>query len=707
MIIFKNEKKKAKAAKNKPAVKSGFSELMPRVTITSALPYVNGVKHLGNIAGSMLPADIFHRFLDLMGIDNIYVCGTDDHGAAAEIAAEEEKMDIENYVKKYYKLQKQIYELWNFDFTFFGQTSSATNREITKAIFLKANENGYVIKKELTIPYCLNCKRYLPDRYITGTCPVCGYESARGDQCELCGTVLDPVDLKERRCAICGKNEIEFKNEKHLFLDYNMLSDKLKKWIEKQQHWPYNTKTSALGWIEKGLKPRGISRNLKWGFSVPLDGFEHLVFYVWFDAPIGYISITKDAQHAGKVKNWKEYWTNSKIYHFLGKDNIPFHTIFWPGTLIASRGVEIDGKSTNFLLPYKVVGYEFLNWEGQKFSTSKGIGLFSDEALELFPVDYWRFYLSYLLPENKDSNFSWDDFAKRINNDLIANYGNLFYRVTHFIKEHFDGKVPKGVINKEGQKLYTELAETVEKIGVLVKDVKLREALKEVLALASSLNKYFQEKEPWAVAEDDKADAADTLFTSINLLRSISILLYPFIPATAETALKSIGAGSPLWSTLTEVKMKPGQRIEARLLFKKIEKHDLDKAKQYKSRYAKKRDIAEKSVTPAVREKPMIKFEDFNKLDLVVGTITDVRDHPNAEKLYVLSVDLGKEVRQLVAGLKGVYKKDELSGRQVVVVANLEPKELRGVRSHGMLLASDDGTLLSPVKDVKNGSKVR
>jgi methionyl-tRNA synthetase len=354
-----------------------------------------------------------------------------------------------------------------------------------------------------------------------------------------------------------------------------------------------------------------------------------------------------------------------------------------------------------------VVGYEFLNWEGRKFSTSKGVGLFSDEALELFPADYWRFYLSYILPESKDANFSWDDFAGRINNGLIANYGNLFYRVTHFIQENFDGKVPKGIIDSDGKKLYAELAETTGRIQSLVNEVRLREALKEILSLSASVNKYFQEKEPWAMVEDNKAKAACTLFTSVNLLRSITLLLYPYIPATAEAALKALGAEGRSWRSLAEVKLQPGQRIEAKLLFKKIEKEELTKAKHYMSKYSGKREIAEKSATPISGGKPMINFEDFNKLDLVVGTIVDVNDHPSADKLYVLNVDLGKEIRQLVAGLKGVYRKDELKGKQVVVVVNLEPKDLRGVRSHGMLLASDDGTILSPAKKVKNGSKVR
>jgi methionyl-tRNA synthetase len=700
----------------------------PRITVTSALPYVNGVKHLGNIVGSILPADIFHRFLDLFGVDNIYICGTDDHGTAVEIAAAEENLEPHEYARKYKKIQEEIYRRWNFDFTLFGNTSSKTNHDITQSIFLAARRNGYIVKKEIIMPYCEDCKRFLPDRYIIGTCPQCGYESARGDQCEQCSTVLDPIDLKDARCNVCGKSNISFKSEKHLFLDYALLSSKLKAWIEKNEHWPHNTKTLALGWIKEGLKPRCITRNLKWGIPVPLEGYENLVLYVWFDAPIGYISITKDAWKEGRIKAWKEYWTNSDIYHFLGKDNIPFHTIFWPGTLIAAKDTELNGEKINFVLPKEVIGYEYLNWEGEKFSTSKGIGLFSDETLDLFPADYWRFYLSYILPENKDANFDWEDFRRRINKELIANYGNLFYRVTYFIKENFDGAVPQGQIDKDAREIYSKLEETTKKIEHYVRDVKLRSALREAFRFASIVNKYFQDKKPWE--KKNVYDTGNTLYTCANLLRSISIMLYPYIPATVETALQCLGVDKSgiNWHDIAEEKIKPGQKIEARILFKKIEDKELQKAKQYISKYAKTRAASESSgiekgsATEKLSKQGrqdsdlidrismvngMIPFAEFQKLDLVVGTITSVSDHPNADKLYVLEVDLGNETRTLVAGLRDLYEKDDLRGKQIIVLTNLEPRELRGIKSHGMLLAADDGTLVSPVHKVPNGSKIR
>jgi methionyl-tRNA synthetase len=688
------------------------NKFSPRVTITSALPYVNGVKHIGNIVGSLLPADIFHRFLDVFGVDNIYICGTDDHGTAVEIAAAEEGLTPEQYTKKYYKIQKEIYGKWNFDFTFFGQTSTATNKEITQALFLAAHENGYTLKDSITIPYCNSCNRFLPDRYIVGTCPSCGYDTARGDQCESCSTVLDPADLKEPRCNICRSTDIVFRNEQQIFLNYTLLSEKLEKWISSMD-WPHNTKTLALGWIKEGLQPRCITRNLRWGVPVPLEGYENLVFYVWFDAPIGYVSITKDAQENGKIHDWKQYWTDSKVYHFLGKDNIPFHTIFWPGTLIASRGALIEKEKTNFVLPHSVVGYEYLNWEGQKFSTSKGIGLFSDEVSELFPIDYWRFYLSSVLPESKDSNFDWDDFQRRINNELIANYGNLFYRVTHFIRQNFDGCVPKGQLDADGAELYQKLHETVAAVEEHVSEAKLRAVLSDVFAFSAEVNKYFQEKKPW---ENKNAyDVGNTIYTAVNLLRSISLMLYPFIPYAAEEALKALNDENKEWGHVEDERLKTGHKIEAKLLFKKIEDNDIEKAKKYISKYTKGSGKSGIKTSGKIVDKTekinmvneMIPIDEFQKLELVTGTITDVKDHPNAAKLYVMEVDIGKEVRQIVAGLREKYKKEQLIGKQIILVANLEPKELRGVKSHGMLLAAGDGTLLSPIEQVANGSKVQ
>lgn len=906
-------------------------EFYHRVTITSALPYVNGVKHLGNIAGSLLPADIFHRFLDIFGVNNIFICGTDDHGTAVEIAAAREGLTFEEYAQKYYEIQKAIYKRWNFDFTYFGKTSTQSHHDITKEIFLTAYKNGYIIEKTLVIPYCTHDKRFLPDRYTLGTCPACGYTSARGDQCEKCGRVLDPTELINARCAVCDKQSIEFREEKHLFLDFASLQDKLRSWIE-GKNWPDATKNFALGWLNEGLKPRCITRNLKWGVQVPLKGYEHLVFYVWFDAPIGYISITKEALDKSRdsdwrnekfrASGWREWWTDSHIYNFIGKDNVPFHTIFFPGSLMAAYQLK-------YSLPHYVTGYEYLNWENEKFSTSKGVGLFSDEALDLFPADYWRFYLSSILPETKDSNFDWNDFQSRVNNELIANFGNLFYRATYFIEKNFNGAVPEAHLTDKERELQWHLEQTIIRVRELVHGVKLREALRETLSFASQVNKYFQDQKPWDKIRTDPESAATTLYTTINLLHQISILLSPYIPESASMALDCLGGEKKLTDKFL---IGPGQKITAKLLFKKIEDAEIEKVKNYRTKYVKK-DVTEKginrpedksrikvSVSPelqklgvkvkaaifsdanivnrnplleklkeetseklknsdtsknsilqAYRElhkksnvtgflppaeslidliknngklpninsivdsynlvsaetslsigahdvdkirgdlqfritdgsehyiplgsktkqktnpgeyaccdeekvicwldikqceetkitkdtkafliyiqgnkntsdqqlenalkkviynlsifckakliwssspnetdsievvNNMLPFKEFSKVEMKVGTITAVNDHPNADKLYVLEVDLGEEHRQLVAGLRLKYTKEDLIGKQIIVVMNLEPRELRGIRSHGMLLAADDGTVLGPSSHVKNGSKI-
>lgn len=678
-------------------------KLKKRIVITSALPYVNGVKHLGNIIGSLLPADVFHRFHDIFGIDNIYICGTDEHGTAIEVAAMEEGISPKAYTDKFHKIQKEIYEKWNFDFTFFGRTSSSTHHRMTHELFLALQKNGYIKKQKLKLPHCENCKRYLPDRFVNGKCPKCGYDFARGDQCEKCGTVLDPEELLEPSCMICKKTNIIFKEEEHLFLDLPKIQPKLKKWIESKK-WTENVKTFALGWMKEGLKPRCITRNLEWGVKVP--GHENLVFYVWFDAPIGYISMTADAKQS--VKKWWQS-RDSGIYHFLGKDNIPFHTIIWPSMLLASK---------KYNTPDYVAGYEYLNWEDQKFSTSKGIGLFSDEALELFPADYWRYYLLSILPETKDSNFDWRDFQSRINNELIANYGNLFYRATFFVDKNFSGKLPKPCKpGKREKELKKKISEQADKVRKLVEDVRLREALQETMALSSYINKYFQDSKPWEKPERSKTE----LYATINAIRSVTIMLLPVIPKTSCLGLQCLGAEDIEWKNITKETIKPGTAITAKILFKKIEDREIEHAKLHKR---KNDNISKNFGSSKVPEeqsssgsqkitdfsrgvKPMVSFDEFKKMDMRVGTIISVEDHPNAEKLYVMQVDLGEEQRQIVAGLKGIYTKDELNGKQITMIVNLQPAMLRGVESNGMLLAADDGTIISPAKKVPNGSKIR
>ena len=668
-----------------------------RVTITSAIPYVNGVKHLGNLVGSILPADIFHRFLDVFGVDNIFICGTDEHGTAVELAALEEGVTPEKYSAKYYEIQKKIYEKWGFDFTFFGRSSSQSNHKITQDIFLSSLENGYIKEDAIVVPFCRHDKRFLPDRYIIGTCPVCGYDSARGDQCEKCSTVLDPEELKDPRCNVCKKQEIEFRKERHLFLNLPLLEGKLKEWIDKQTHWPDNTRNLAVGWLKTGLKQRCITRNLKWGVKVPLKGYENLVFYVWMDAPIAYISMTKDAHDAGIIKEWKSYWKDSRIYQFMGKDNIPFHSIIFPAILLSAR--DSEQRDTNYELVHHLAGYEYLNWNGEKFSTSKGIGLFSDEALELFPADYWRFYLASILPESKDSNFDWDDFRNRINNELIANYGNLFYRATYFIEKNFGGLVPAPALGEDERNLQWELEKTIARVKELIEQVKLREALRETLAFASRVNKYFQDSKPWA---SEKEKAATTLCTAVNLLRPLSLLLLPYIPASAGKALELLGGDRTLTDKFL---IEPGQKITAEMLFKKIEDKEIERAKKHRSRYARtEQSPANPDGIALVND--MMPHKEFQKVDMRVGTIAEVKDHPSADKLYIIRVDLGNEQRQIIAGIRHRYKKEQLEGRQIIVIVNLEPRELRGFKSEGMLLATEDGTVLEPASGVANGSKI-
>ncbi len=554
------------------------------ITITSALPYVNGVKHLGNLVGSLLPADIFHRFMDIFEVPNIYICGTDEHGTPTEIAAAEEGLTPREYSDKYHSIQKEIYRRWNFDFTFFGRTSTKRHHETTRQLFLAIDRNGFVTSGILTLPYCQHCRKYLPDRFIEGTCPKCGYASARGDQCESCGKLLDPMELENPYCSICKKHDtIIFKKEKHLFLDLTKLQGGIREWVVKNKQLAPNVRNFALGWIDEGLKQRCITRNLSWGVPVPKKGYEKLVFYVWFDAPIGYISMTKEWSHENS--GWEKWWVEGKkprIYHFLGKDNIPFHTVVWPGILIGAKS-----KRTNFSLPYNVVGYEYLNWEGKKFSTSRRVGLFSDDALRLFPVDYWRYYLSSILPEKKDSNFEWDDFQKRINSELIASYGNLFYRVTSFAVGNF-GYVPRP--NKPAQQekeLLQKLEHSTRKVEKLVREVRLRDALKEIMSLSDEANRYFQNKEPWFSIRNKatRGDAATTVYYTINVLRTITTLLKPYMPAASERALECLDVNSRklTWKNIGDFLIKPGHKISSEILFEKIKDEEIEAAKRFKA----------------------------------------------------------------------------------------------------------------------------
>lgn len=549
-----------------------------KIVVTSALPYVNGVKHLGNLLGSLLPADVYARFLRLEGKDVIFVCGTDDHGTACEVAALEEGLPFRDYADKYYSIQKGVYEKWNLSFDHFGRTSSKQNHATTQEIFKRIYDKGLITEKLLKLPYCLNDKRFLADRYVYGTCPHCSYPKARGDQCEKCGKVLDPIELIAPRCTICKKNNIDFRESKHLFLDLPKVEEPLRKWIEQQKHWPANARNFALQWIKEGLRERCITRDLEWGVRVPLKGFEDKVFYVWFDAPIGYISITKELfDSRGTPGKWEEYWhgPNAKIIHFLGKDNIAFHTVTWPAVLYASEYAN---------LPYQVKSLEFLNYEGEKFSTSRKWGIFTDEALDWFPADYWRYYLLSILPESSDADFVWSEFQSKVNGDLADVVGNLLQRCLVFLKNNYASKIPEAkVLDEQDEAFKKAIVDHVKKTRELLEEYKIQEALHSAVALAREANRYFNASEPWHAIKTNPEKANTALNLTANALRSVAIILEPFVPFSSREIFRQLNLefDGITWKDAEKLPLAKGHEIgEPRVLFKKIEAKEIEERKK-------------------------------------------------------------------------------------------------------------------------------
>jgi len=546
-----------------------------RWLVTAALPYSNNLPHVGNIVGSHLPADIFARFLRLFGEDVVFVGGTDEHGSPVEVAAFKQNITPQELTNRLYLVHKKIYEWFGISYDNFSRTSSQINHKTTQEIFLNLLNNGFVTKKKLLLPYCQNDRRFLPDRWVEGTCPYCKFKPARGDQCENCGRLLDPQDLIEPYCVI-DKTKPIFKEVEHLFLDLPKIESQLLKWIKSQKHWRPNVKNTALGWIKEGLKTRSISRDLSWGIPIPLEGYKNKVFYVWFDAPIGYISATIEWAERNR-KNWKDYWQNeTKIVHFLGKDNIAFHTITWPATLMGAGG---------FSLPHDVVGFEFLNYEGDKISKSRNWGIFLDvqngevkiiqnENIVDIDADLLRFYLALIMPETKDSDFVWKDFQEKVNAELIGNFGNFVYRTLSFLKTNFNSVVPEpDTLSAKDKAVFKKISEKKKTIQKLIYDYKFRDALKEALELSAVGNKYFQDKEPWKILKSDPEETRNTLYVSVNLVRSLAIIFSPFVPFACEKIWSQLNVEAEQnWNELDEIKLEPGHKIgKIQPLFKKFE----------------------------------------------------------------------------------------------------------------------------------------
>jgi methionyl-tRNA synthetase len=544
-----------------------------RVLVLCALPYTNAVPHIGNMVGSHLPADIFARYCRLKGYETLFVGGTDENGTPTEVAARELKVTPKELTDTLYEAQKGIYSWFGISYDNFSRTSTSIHHRTTQEFFREIYRKGYVSQGVQRLPYCENDRIFLPDRYVQGTCPVCGYELARGDQCERCSTLLDPDQLLNPRCKIDGSVPV-WRDSKQLFLELGRVQKKLAKWIGSRKIWRDQVKSLALGWIREGLKKRSITRDLRWGVPVPLKGYEDKVFYVWFDAPIGYISATKEwAESKGKPSYWKRFWQDSdtKVYNFLGKDNIPFHTIFWPGMLFAHGG---------FDLPYDVVGLQFCNYEGDKISKSRNWGVFCESVPEVgLDPDIWRYYLISIIPETRDTEFKWEDFRSRVNNELVANIGNFVHRTTTFAWNNFGGEVKSGRRSKEEKELISRVRELSADAEELLGEVRFRDALAKVLAITDLGNEYFQRKQPWKVVKEDREQCERIVHTCLTICESAAILLQPFLPGSSERILKAIGAPSQGFGAAGKSRGRFRLSGKPEVPFKKLEDAQLERAK--------------------------------------------------------------------------------------------------------------------------------
>jgi methionyl-tRNA synthetase len=659
---------------------------MKPVLITSALPYVNNIPHLGNLI-QVLSADVYARYCRLRGYPTLYICGTDEYGTATETRALEEGISPQELCDRYYRIHSDVYRWFNVSFDHFGRTSTPKHTEITQSIFLGLDSNGYIKEKTIEQTFCEKDGRFLADRYVRGTCPHCGYAEARGDQCENCGKLLDPIDLKEPRCGVCGATPVR-RTTNHLYIDLPAILPKLQAWMDKaaiEGSWARNAVQMTQAWIRDGLQERAITRDLKWGIPVPRRGFESKVFYVWFDAPIGYISMT-----ANFTDRWEQWWRRPeqvKLVHFIGKDNIPFHTVIFPCSLL--------GSGQTWTMLSSMSSTEYLNYESGKFSKSRGVGVFGTDAVESgIPADAWRFYLYYNRPEKSDAVFTWKDFQEKVNGELIGNLANLVNRTLTFASRNFPEGFPSDT--PSDPKFWETVRSAEAGIADSLERIELRDAFRQIFALSSIGNKRFQDEQPWKTIKENPEKAAGLIRDLVYLIRDLSVLAEPYLPATSAAINGWLGLSRCEWASLGRPEGVQTVRPPA-LLFRRLEDEEIER---FRARFAgttqAERAAADAgpgaaAPVPAAPD-PILRARFHQQVELTVARITAVERHPKADKLFIESVDLGAEKRQIVSGLVGHYTSEELAGRNVIMVTNLKPARLRGVESQGMLLAAQDGT---------------
>ncbi len=674
-----------------------------RTLVTSALPYANGPIHLGHLAGAYLPADLYTRFKRLKGDDIIHICGSDEHGVPITIAAEKEGVSPQEIVDRYHERNKAVFKKFGIDFDYYGRTSSETHKKTSQDFFLKLFEQGLFKKKSQEQFYDEDANMYLPDRYVKGTCPKCGHPEAYGDQCEKCGSSLSPTDLIDPVSALTGNKPV-VKSTEHWFIPLGEFQDKLEKWIDSRKNWKPNVVGQCKSWLDGGLSDRAVTRDLTWGVPVPLPDADGKVLYVWFDAPIGYISATKEwAEEKGDSHLWKTYWQDDEtsLIHFIGKDNIVFHCIMFPAMLM---------QHGDFVLPENVPANEFLNLEGRKLSTSKGWAVWLDEYLENFEPDLLRYVLGTTLPETKDSDFSWKDFQSRINGELADILGNFVFRTLSFTERFFDGAVPE--LSNPTQ-LDTDTLNQIEiqkeKIEKAYNSFKFREAISETMNLARIGNRYFTETEPWKTRKENPEACGNTLYVCIQVSAALSVLFQPVLPSKMAQLREQLGVPNTLaWDDISPALVPAGQIIkQGEILFKKIEDETVDQQVKILEERSSESD-SEKQETKYEPLKKEATFDDFLALDLRAGKIIDAKKVKKSKKLLNITVDLGFEKRTILSGVSQFFDAKEIVGRSVVVVANLAPKKMMGIESNGMILMGEnpEGDLHFVETDAQPGSPV-
>ena len=671
-----------------------------RTTVTAALPYANGPVHIGHLAGCYLPADIYARYLRSKGKDVKFICGSDEHGAAISIRAKKEGISSQQVIDKYHKMMGDAFKDFGISFDIYARTSSPTHHKTASEFFTNLYEKN-IFSEEITEQYYdEQAKQFLADRYIVGTCPNCNNENAYGDQCENCGSTLNATDLINPHSTLSGAVPI-LKTTKNWFLPLDKMQGDIENYIDSHKDWKANVYGQCKSWLNQGLQPRAMTRDLDWGVKVPLKDAEGKVLYVWFDAPIGYISATKEV-----TPDWEKYWKSkdTKLVHFIGKDNIVFHCIIFPAILMAHG---------DYILPENVPANEFLNLEGEKISTSRNWAVWLHEYLQDFAgkQDILRYVLCANAPETKDNDFTWKDFQARNNNELVAVFGNFINRVMVLSHKYFDGKA--GEIKDctpYDLAVLAEMQSYPAKIAKSIEQYRFREALVELMNLARLGNKYLADTEPWKISKEESQRIATILAISLQIAANLAILSEPFLPFTSKSLFEQLNLTSSDWNTAGAANLIPAghQLGAATLLFAKIEDEQMD-AQLAKLTASKKEN--EKANHQMEAQKPLITFDDFSNNDMRVGTIIAAERVPKTKNLLKMTIDTGIDQRTVVSGIAAYYEPENIIGQQVTILVNLAPRDIKGITSEGMILMAEnaDGSLafIAPTKAISNGGSVK